>query len=62
MLNEFEKDSKALKTTLLKMCWYMRGGMSLEEMWTLGPQDRELVNELIKDNLKTTEETKLPFF
>ena len=62
MLNEFEKDSKALKTTLLKMCWYMRGGMSLEETWTLGPQDRELVSELIKDNLKTTEETKLPFF
>jgi hypothetical protein len=62
MLNEFEKDSKALKTTLLKMCWYMRGGMSLEEAWTLGPQDRELVSELIKDNLKTTEETKLPFF
>jgi hypothetical protein len=62
MLNEFEKDSKALKTTLLKMCWYMRGGMSLEEAWMLGPQDRELVIELIKDNLKTTEETKLPFF
>ena len=62
MLDEFDKDSKALKKTLLKMCWYMRGGLSLDEAWMLGPLDRDIVNDIIKENLKTTEETRLPFF
>jgi hypothetical protein len=62
MLNDFEKDSKALKTTLLRMCWYMRGGLSLEEAWTIGSSDRDIINDIIKENLKTTEETKMPFF
>lgn len=62
MLNDFEKDSKALKTNLLKMCWYMRGGLSLDEAWTIGPMDRDIVNDIIKENLKTTEESGMPFF
>ena len=44
------------------MCWYMRGGLSLDEAWMLGPLDRDIVNDIIKENLKTTEETRLPFF
>lgn len=62
MLNDYEKESKALKRTLLRMCWHMRGGLSLDEAWTLGSADRDIINEIIKDNLKTTEESGLPFF
>jgi hypothetical protein len=62
MLEDFDKDSKALKKTILKLCWYMRGGLSLDEAMTIGFQDRAIINEIISENLKTTEETKLPFF
>ena len=62
LINSYDKDSKALKKTLLKMCWFMRGGLTLEEVYTLGYQDREIINKIIEENLETTKETKLPFF
>ncbi len=61
-LNKFDKDSKALKHNLLKMCWYMRGGITYDEAMLLSFQDREMINSIIKDNLETTEKTRLPFF
>ena len=62
MLDDFDKDSKALRKSILKLCWYMRGGLTLEEAMTIGFQDRELISEIISENLKVTEETKMPFF
>ena len=59
---EYENDSKALKEELYRMCWYMRGGLSLDEAWTIGPMDRDIINDIIKENLKTTEESGMPFF
>ena len=40
----------------------MRGGMSLDEAWSIGYQERELINEMVKDNLDVTSESGLPFF
>jgi DNA polymerase III delta subunit len=62
LLNNYEKDSKAIKKSLLKMCWYMRGGMTLDEAWITSFHDRELINDIIKENLEITKETTLPFF
>ncbi len=50
-----------LKTDLLKICWYMRG-MSYQEALNLTPDEREIVGEIIKDNLETTKKSGLPFF
>jgi hypothetical protein len=50
-----------LKTDLLKICWYMRG-MSYQEALHLTPDEREIVSEIIKDNLETTKKSGLPFF
>ena len=62
MIESFDKDSKALKKLLLKMCWYMRGGLSYDEAMMLSPDERIFIKELIEENLETTEKTKLPFF
>ena len=40
----------------------MRGGVTLEEAYQLDYADRQMINELIKDNLETTKETGMPFF
>jgi len=40
----------------------MRGGLTYDQAMALGIQERELVNELIKDNLETTKKTNMPFF
>lgn len=62
MLEQFDKDSKALKKNLLKMCWYMRGGLTYDEAIMLSYEERSLINQIIEENLETTEKTKLPFF
>ena len=62
MLEKFDKDSKALKKNLLKMCWYMRGGLTYDEAIMLSYEERSLINQIIEENLETTEKTKLPFF
>ena len=44
------------------MSWFMRGGLSYEQALALSIQEREIINEIIKDNLETTKKSGLPFF
>ena len=44
------------------MTWFMRGGVSYEEIMLLGFDERELINKIIKSNLESTKESGLPFF
>ena len=40
----------------------MRGSLSYDEGMTLTYADREIINEIIKENLDATKESGLPFF
>ena len=40
----------------------MRGGLTYDQAMRLSPQERRLVNALIKDNLETTKKSGLPFY
>lgn len=51
-----------LKRQGLKMSWYMRGGASYEDVMNMSHHERQMVGELIKENLETTKSSKLPFF
>lgn len=65
MLDYFDtldKQSKALKEEILKLCWYMRGSLSYDEGMHLSYEDRALMSKLIKDNLETTKKSGMPFF
>ena len=57
-----EKEVKAIKEELFRFCWYMRGGMTIEEAHNLDQQDREVLVKIIESNMETTQKTKLPFF
>lgn len=57
-----EKETKALKDNLFRLCWYMRGGMTISEAYNLAPDDIEVINGIIKDNMETTKKSGLPFF
>lgn len=59
---EMEMETKALKDDLFRMCWYMRGSLSITESYDLDITDREIINNIIKSNLDTTKESGLPFF
>lgn len=57
-----EKEAKLIRSEALKMCWYMRGGISYQEAMNMNMHEREIINDLIKENLETTKKTQLPFF
>lgn len=40
----------------------MRGGLSMTEAYDMGPEDREIIANIIKENLETTQKSKMPFF
>lgn len=40
----------------------MRGSINLEQAFLLDYESRELISEIIKENLETTKESGLPFF
>lgn len=62
LLDQLDKDSKAIKQDLLTLCWFMRGSVSYDDSMSLSIEDRRIINEIIKSNLETTKESGLPFF
>ena len=61
-IQELDDSVKALKEEIFRLCWFMRGGISLEEAYQLDVEDRAIINNIIKENLETTKESGLPFF
>jgi len=53
---------KAIKFETFKLSWFMRGGMTLDEAFSLGYEEREVLTKLIEEHLETTKSTQLPFF
>ena len=57
-----EDETKALRNDLLKICWYMRGGVTYSEAAAMSPTERQIVAQLVKENMETTKKTGQPFF
>jgi hypothetical protein len=62
MVERMDQEAKDIRKQSLKMAWYMRGGATYEDVLQMSFQERDLVTDLIKDNLETTKTSKLPFF
>jgi len=61
-LKDFDNETKNLKLELMKICWFMRGGMSWNESLVLSPDERAIVSQLVKENMDTTKKSGQPFF
>lgn len=44
------------------MAWYMRGGISYNEVLQLSYAERKMINDITKENMETTKKSGLPFF
>ena len=44
-----DADVKNLKHELLKICWYMRGGVTYSEASSMSPEERTIVGDLVKE-------------
>ena len=57
-----EEDTKQIRQEALKMCWYMRGGVTYDQALQLSVSERTIISEIVKDNMETTKKSGLPFF
>jgi hypothetical protein len=62
LLERYDREAKALKEEMLRICWYMRGGITFSEAMELGSEERELITKIVKENMETTKKSGMPFF
>lgn len=62
MIDAMEKETQDIRLDVLKLCWYMRGGVTFEEAMQMSQSDRDLIDTIVKENLETTKKSGLPFF
>jgi len=62
LIEQQDKEVASIREDVLKMCWYMRGGVTYEEGMNLSVAERNIVGAIIKDNLETTKKSGLPFY
>jgi hypothetical protein len=62
LVEDYDKQVKRLKEEALKMCWYMRGGLTYDEAMSISFQEREIISDIVKKNMETTQKSGLPFF
>lgn len=46
----------------MRIMWYMRGSITLNDAMMLSIKDKELAGKIIKENLDICKKTGMPFF
>jgi len=60
-LIRLEKETKSFKEELFRISWYMRGGISVNDLlYNYSYEDREMIYNVINENLETVKTTGLP--
>jgi hypothetical protein len=54
-INDLDKNA-------IRMSWYMRGGVSYNDIMNMTSSQVDALNSIIEENLETTKKSKLPFF
>lgn len=57
-----DKQSKSIKDEIIRITWWMRGGVSLSEAMQLSQSEREIIGKLIKDNTDASKKVGVPIF
>lgn len=60
-LIRLESEVKDFKLELFRISWFMRGGVSVNDLYDrYSYEDRELMYEIIKDNFANSKEAQMP--
>lgn len=62
IIDNMEKEAKSIREESFKLAWYMRGGITYDQVLMLSSSERLMISELAKDNMETTKKSGLPFF
>lgn len=62
LIKSYEDQVIEIKKNALKMSWFMRGGVSYEDILNMGISERNSINEIIESNMEITKKNQIPFF
>ena len=54
--------ARSIKRNALELSWYMRGGVSYEDVLNMSSWERKDMWSIVEDHMETTKKTQLPFF
>jgi hypothetical protein len=61
LIVNYDNTAKSIKDEIFRICWYMRGGVTSQELFHVyGYEDRKIINEIIKDNIEMTKNSGMP--
>lgn len=56
-----EKETKRFKEDLFRISWYMRGGVTVNDLLTVySAEDREFMYTIINENIEATKTSQMP--
>ena len=59
-VNQLDKECNAIRDDILRVTWYMRGGVNYDQAMQLSNQERIIVQKIIKDNFDFIKKTQMP--
>ena len=57
-----EEEVNSIKKNAITYSWYMRGGVSYEDILNMSSMERTAIVDLIEENLETTKKSGMNFF
>lgn len=62
LIDNMEEECVNIKKNALSMSWYMRGGVSYNDVLNMSNMEREEIKKIIDSNLEVTKKSQIPFF
>jgi hypothetical protein len=62
MIDQMDQEANEMRAQNLKLSWYTRGGATYEDVMNMSFRERQIISDLAKENMETTNKTRLPFF
>jgi len=62
LVEDYERQVRSIKQNILKMCWFMRGGVTYSELMEMSVQERNIIGKIVEENLETTKKSGIAFF
>jgi len=61
-IEALERDARNIKDDIFRLAWHMRGGVTSQELFHIySKEDRQIIDEIIRDNVELTKKTGMPF-
>ena len=61
-VEELDQEADNIRSDGLRLAWYMRGGITYDQVMEMSVKERRMISDLAKENIETTKKTNMPWF